>query len=143
MQNEAKVSPLHCKLTAKLRRTNYAAPCHSGRGFKTLSRRLVHQNASVKPVRSILKIIHNHANRVLVITGRASRLHECRKYPIELLDNNTKPVHSPPYEEKLKTKKFEKVEIDKMIILYVMELAQTKWAAQIVFTPKINGNLIF
>lgn len=58
------------------------------------------------------------------------------KHRIGLLDHHTKPVHSPPYRAEPKTREFENVELDEMIKQKVIESAQAKLVAPIVYSPK-------
>lgn len=65
------------------------------------------------------------------------------KHRIELNDRNTAPVHSTPYRAGPKTRGFERVKIDKMLVGNIIEPAQTEWASPIVFAPKEDGTLRF
>lgn len=56
---------------------------------------------------------------------------------------DAKPTNSAPYWEGAEAREFERSEFDKMLSVGVIELAQTKWVASMVFAPKKNGSLRF
>lgn len=63
------------------------------------------------------------------------------KHRIELLEPFTKPVHSTPYRAGPKTRKIEKVEIDKVLNESIFKHARMEWASPVVFGRKEAGTL--
>lgn len=64
------------------------------------------------------------------------------RHRIELLPNSS-PVHYASYQDFPTARKFFTPRDWKMFSQYVIEPAQIKWAAQIVFPPRKNGSLCF
>lgn len=65
------------------------------------------------------------------------------KHRIELLSLDTARIHSAIYHAGLKTKEFEKAEIEKMCAENHIGPAQTEWAGLIVFVPRKDKTLRF
>lgn len=67
--------------------------------------------------------------------GHLGRIH-ATKYQREQNSEEVRPVHSAPYHTGPAARQLEKSEIEKMLEMNVIELAQTEWASPIVFEPK-------
>lgn len=63
-------------------------------------------------------------------------------YPIDLTAGAA-PVHSAPYRAGLKVHAFQSVEIAMILELTAIQPATARWAAPIVFAPKMNSTLRF
>lgn len=59
---------------------------------------------------------------------------------IKLLDDNTQPVDSAPFQAEPKPREFEKLKIEKKQKDHILEIAQTEWVASTVIAPKKNGS---
>lgn len=57
---------------------------------------------------------------------------------IKLLHESVQPVHPEPYREGPKTKKLEKIEMDKMLNQIVAEPEQSERAAPVAIAPKMT-----
>lgn len=68
---------------------------------------------------------------------------EAVQHRIEPEKTDSHPIKSAPYQAGSKAKKLEKQEIDRMLTVYVIEPAQTKWASPIVLVQKKDGTLRF
>lgn len=65
------------------------------------------------------------------------------KHWTELLEDKSKPVYSTFFRAWPKTRKFGKVEINRMQTKIVIKQSQTEWAAPIVFAAKKDGTPCF
>lgn len=65
------------------------------------------------------------------------------KHRIELNDPDERPVHYALYGAGPAARQFEKVEVEKITKMGVLEPDQTEWASPIVFAPENYGALIF
>lgn len=61
------------------------------------------------------------------------------KHCIELTLDNTQPICCAPYRARPNAREYENAEIEKMLTQNVIDPAQTKWAAQIIFAPRKDG----
>lgn len=67
--------------------------------------------------------------------GRTVNSHNCRQPEDWIRSTSNKAETSVPYLTGLKARDFEKDEIDNIIPINVVELAQTEWASPVVFAP--------
>lgn len=65
------------------------------------------------------------------------------KLRLELLEGTAKPVHSDSYRAGPKKTECEKIDLEKMLVQNVVELAQTEYPLPIVFVPMKSGTLHF
>lgn len=65
------------------------------------------------------------------------------KHCIELVNNQTKRVHSAAYRPVPKKREIDKAEVVKMMEQQVFEPVQMEWTAPIVFAPKTDETLRF
>lgn len=75
---------------------------------------------------------YGHLGRIIVGRNR-----------IELIPRNTRLIHCAPCRTGPKARELEQMEIEKMLSQQVSELAQTEWAALIMFVQKKDGSLRF
>ena len=66
--------------------------------------------------------------------GHLGHIHAAT-HRIELVADDTLPVHCAPYRAGPNAREFERQEMQKMVDMGVIEPAQTEWASPIVFVP--------
>lgn len=65
------------------------------------------------------------------------------KLRIELRSQDACTIKSPHYRATSEAREFEKMEVDKLLLMNVIEPAESEWKSPIVFTPKKDGSLRF
>lgn len=72
--------------------------------------------------------------------GSLSRIYKA-KNSIDLTSQDIHHVHSVSYQAGLKTREFEKTEVDKMRHTNVIDPVKSEWASLVVFAPRKDGSL--